>query len=312
LTAVASSRRGTRERNASKGYTADEIIGKHFSLFYTEEDLNTGLPRRALEIAATEGRFEQEGWRVRKDGKRMWAHVVIDPIRGQDGALIGFAKITRDISERKAAQDALRRSQERFRVLVQGVTDYAIYMLDLEGHVASWNRGAQRFKGYTEEEILGQHFSRFYTEEDRATELPRRALDTARKEGRFEQEGWRVRKDRTRMWAHVVIDPLYDDYGNLIAYAKITRDLSERKIARDALRLSEERFRLLVQGVSDYAIYMLDPEGRVTNWNTGAQRFKGYTEEEIVGEHFSRSYTEEESDEPAGAGARNGTPRTPL
>ena len=277
-----------------KGYTADEIIGKHFSLFYTEEDLKTGLPRRALEMAATKGRFEQEGWRVRKDGTRMWAHVVIDPIRGQDGVLIGFAKITRDISERKAAQDALRRSEERFRVLVQGVTDYAIYMLDLGGHVASWNRGAQRFKGYTEEEILGQHFSRFYTEEDRATELPRRALQTAATEGRFEQEGWRVRNDGTRMWAHVVIDPLYDDHGNLIAYAKITRDLSERKIARKALWLSEERFRLLVQGVSDYAIYMLDPEGRVTNWNTGAQRFKGYTEGEIVGEHFSRFYTEED------------------
>jgi len=150
-----------------KGYTAGEIIGQHFSRFYTEEDRQSGLPARALETAAREGRFEQEGWRVRKDGSRMWAHVVIDPIR-DGGKLIGFAKITRDISEQRAARDALRRSEERFRVLVQGVTDYAIYMLDPEGKVASWNRGAQRFKGYTEDEILGQHFSRFYTQEDLA------------------------------------------------------------------------------------------------------------------------------------------------
>ena len=277
-----------------KGYTADEIIGQHFSLFYTEEDQKEGLPHRALETAATEGKFEQESWRVRKDGTRMWAHVVIDPIRREDGTLIGFAKITRDITERKAAQEALRRSEERFRVLVQGVTDYAIYMLDPEGTVASWNRGAQRFKGYTEEEILGEHFSRFYTEEDRATGLPRRALQAALTEGRFEQEGWRVRKDGTRMWAHVVIDPLYDDEQNHVGFAKITRDLSERKVAQEAFQLSEQRFRLLVQGVSDYAIYMLDPDGRVTNWNTGAQRFKGYTKSEILGEHFSRFYTEED------------------
>jgi PAS domain S-box-containing protein len=285
-----------------KGYTAQEIIGQHFSMFYTEEDRQVGLPLRALNTAVTEGRFEQEGWRVRKDGTRMWAHVVIDPIQTDDGKLIGFAKITRDMTERKAAQDALRSSENRFRLLVQGVTDYAIYMLDPEGRVASWNRGAQRFKGYTEDEILGEHFSRFYTEEDRAVELPRRALETAVREGRFEQEGWRIRKDGTRMWAHVVIDPLYHDDGTLVGYAKITRDLSERKVAREALRLSEERFRLLVQGVSDYAIYMLDTEGRVANWNTGAQRFKGYTEQEILGEHFSRFYTDE--DRAAGVPAR--------
>ena len=98
--------------------------------------------------------------------------------------------------------------------------------------MASWNRGAQRFKGYTEEEIIGHHFSRFYTEEDRQTGLPTRALETAAREGRFEQEGWRVRKDGTRMWAHVVIDPVHDPLGGLIGYAKITRDISEKKAAR--------------------------------------------------------------------------------
>jgi PAS domain S-box-containing protein len=277
-----------------KGYTREEIIGQHFSHFYTEEDQQSGLPARALETAAREGRFEQEGWRVRKDGMRIWAHVVIDPIRDAAGTLVGFAKITRDITERKAAQEELRRSEERFRLLVQGVTDYAIYMLNPKGVVVSWNRGAQRFKGYTEAEIIGEHFSRFYTEEDRQSDLPARALEIAAREGKFEQEGWRVRKDGNRMWAHVVIDPIRDDDGNLIGFGKVTRDVTERKKAQDELRRSEERFRLLVQGIKDYAIYMLDPVGRVTNWNPGAERFKGYTADEIVGEHFSRFYTEED------------------
>jgi PAS domain S-box-containing protein len=182
----------------------------------------------------------------------------------------------------------------RYRLLVNSVTDYAIYMLDADGIVASWNPGAQRFKGYESAEILGQHFSRFYTEEDRATGLPERALKTAATEGRFEHEGWRVRKDGTRFWAHVIIDPIRDPSGELLGYAKVTRDLSDRKIAEEALRRSEERFKLLVQGVTDYAIYMLDPDGRVTNWNVGAERIKGYLADEIVGEHFSRFYTEED------------------
>jgi PAS domain S-box-containing protein len=184
--------------------------------------------------------------------------------------------------------------EQRFRMLVEAVADYAIYMLDPHGVVQTWNAGAERFKGYTPDEIIGQHFSRFYPEEDCQSGLPARALEIASREGRFEQEGWRVRKDGSRMWAHVVIDPIRDNSGNLVGFAKITRDITEKKAAQEELRRSEERFRLLVQGVSDYAIYMLDPLGRVTNWNPGAERFKGYTEQEIVGEHFSRFYTEED------------------
>ncbi len=225
-----------------KGYTAAEIIGQHFSRFYTEADRATDLPRRALHIAATEGRFEQEGWRVRKDGSLMWAHVLIDPIRAEDGTLIGYAKITRDMSERKAAQDALRLSEQRFRLLVQGVQDYAIYMLDPRGFITSWNRGAQRFKGYADEEILGEHFSRFYTDEDRATGLPARALRTAAQEGRFEAEGWRVRKDGSRFWAHVIIDPICDEQGELIGFAKITRDVTERRAAQQEIEATRARF----------------------------------------------------------------------
>ena len=225
-----------------KGYTDEEIIGQHFSRFYTADDQATNLPARALHIAATEGRFEQEGWRVRKDGSLMWAHVLIDPIRSEDGQLVGYAKVTRDLSERKATQEALNQSEQRFRLLVQGVQDYAIYMLDPQGRIASWNRGAQRFKGYTDEEIIGEHFSRFYTEEDQATGLPARALQTAAREGRFEAEGWRVRKDGTRFWAHVVIDPIRGEHGELVGFAKITRDVTERQAAQKVLEETRARF----------------------------------------------------------------------
>jgi PAS domain S-box-containing protein len=225
-----------------KGYSDAEIIGQHFSRFYTDEDRATDLPARALHIATTEGRFEQEGWRVRKDGSLMWAHVLIDPIRSEDGELVGFAKVTRDLSERQASRKALQQSEQHFRLLVQGVQDYAIYMLDPHGRITSWNKGAQRFKGYTDEEIIGEHFSRFYTEEDRATGLPARALQTAAAEGRFEAEGWRVRKDGTQFWAHVIIDPIRGEHGELVGFAKITRDVTERRDAQQTLEETRARF----------------------------------------------------------------------
>jgi PAS domain S-box-containing protein len=218
-----------------KGYLASEIIGTHFSAFYTEEDRKDGLPQRALHIAATEGRFESEGWRVRKDGTQFWAHVVIDPIRTPDGDIAGYAKITRDLSERRVAEDALRRSEQQFKLLVQGVSDYSIYMLDPDGLVTNWNLGAQRIKGYLPQEIIGAHFSRFYTDEDRALGLPQLALETAAQEGRFEREGWRVRKDGTRFFANVVIDAIREDNGRLIGFAKITRDITEQKETQRAL-----------------------------------------------------------------------------
>jgi PAS domain S-box-containing protein len=223
-----------------KGYAAREIIGQHFSRFYTDEDRTAGAPAAALRTADEEGRFEGEGWRVRKDGSRFWAHVVIDPIRSPDGELLGFAKITRDLTERKAAEEALRRSDEQFRLLVNGVTDYAIYMLDPDGRVSSWNSGAQRIKGYAPEEIIGEHFSRFYTQEDRAAGVPGVALRTAATDGRFEREGWRVRKDGTRFWAHVVIDAIRSESGEVLGFAKITRDVTEREEAQRALMEARE------------------------------------------------------------------------
>jgi PAS domain S-box-containing protein len=214
-----------------KGYTAGEIIGRHFSTFFRDEDRAAGLPGRALEAAARDGKFESEGWRVRKDGTHFWASVVIDAIRAADGELLGYAKITRDITERKHAQDALHASEEQFRLLVQGVTDYAIYMLSPTGEVTNWNAGARRIKGYANDEAVGSHFSRFYTEEDRAAGLPATTLHRAATEGRFEGEGWRVRKDGTRFWAHVVLDPIYSDMGELLGFAKVTRDITERRDA---------------------------------------------------------------------------------
>jgi PAS domain S-box-containing protein len=222
-----------------KGYSAEEIIGSHFSRFFPDEEREAGLPERILRTAAADGRFESEGWRVRKDGSRFWANAIVDAIRSPDGRLIGFAKITRDITARQAAEEALRQSEQQFRLLVQGVTDYAIYMLDTTGHVTNWNSGASRIKGYEEEEVIGSHFSRFYTDEDRARGMPDRALAVARAEGRFEHEGWRVRKDGSRFFAHVVIDPLYDNTGAFAGYAKITRDITERRTAAEALKKTE-------------------------------------------------------------------------
>jgi PAS domain S-box-containing protein len=225
-----------------KGYKPDEIIGQHFSKFYTEEDLQKRIPEIGLRTAREDGRFEAEGWRLRKDGTRFWANVVIDAIRDHSGELVGFAKITRDLTERRLAEEQLRRSEERFRFLLQSVTDYAIYMLDTDGQVTSWNAGAERFKGYTADEIIGQNFSRFYSAEDQAAGIPTKALQTALTEGRFEAEGWRYRKDGTKFWANVVIDPVRNDHGLHIGYAKITRDLTERRRSQLALEEAQQAF----------------------------------------------------------------------
>ena len=225
-----------------KGFQTNEIIGKHFSTFYTEEDRKAGVPEKVLETARKKGKFDGEGWRVRKDGSRFWASVVIDRINDANGKLIGFAKITRDMTEKRATQQALLESEQRFRILVQGVTDYAIFMLDPEGRVTNWNAGAARIKGYSAEEIVGEHFSRFYTPEDLDVGVPKKALETARETGRYEAEGWRVRKDGTRFWAAVVLDAIRDEDGQLIGFAKVTRDMTEKREAQ--LRLEESREQL--------------------------------------------------------------------
>jgi PAS domain S-box-containing protein len=222
-----------------KGYSADEIIGKHFSMFYTDEDRRRGVPQEALRHAQENGRHEIEGWRVRKDGSCFWANVVITTSYDTEGKLIGFGKIVRDISDKKAAHDAMQESERKFRLLVQSVTDYAIYMLSPQGNITNWNLGAQRIKGYSAAEVIGSSFSRFYTKEDAAAGLPQRGLEVAAREGKFETEGWRVRRDGSRFWAHVVIDAIHDDDGTLVGFAKITRDVTERRRASELLEKTQ-------------------------------------------------------------------------
>jgi PAS domain S-box-containing protein len=215
-------------------YSAPEIVGQPFAVFHSPEDREAGLPVRSLETARREGRYSAEGWRVRKDGTRFFASVVIDAIY-DEGVLVGFAEITRDVSERQSAQTALAESERQFSLIVNNVTDYALYMLDPEGKISSWNAGGERIKGYSASEIIGEHFSRFYTAPDRAAGRPARALRIARETGRYEEEGWRVRKDGSYFWASVVIDPIRADDGRLLGFAKITRDISERRDAMLAL-----------------------------------------------------------------------------
>ena len=226
-----------------KGYRAEEIIGKHFSIFYPEEDLAAGKPARELEIAAREGRYVEEGWRVRKTGEKFWAHVTITALRNSSGRLTGYSKVTRDVTELRNANEALHQSEERLRLMVEAVRDYAIFLLDPDGRVATWNIGAERLKGYKAEEIIGKHFSVFYPEEARRREHPADELRRAKAEGRYEEEGWRVRKDGSQFWANVVITALFDQEGRHVGFTKVTRDFTEAKHLREAqlaLQLRDE------------------------------------------------------------------------
>ncbi|MGH7480884.1 MAG: PAS domain S-box protein [Longimicrobiales bacterium] len=224
-----------------KGYSESEILGRHFSVFYPESDIAAGKPEWELDVAARDGRLEDEGWRLRKDGSRFWANVVISAVRDDHGVAVGFAKVTRDLTERRAAEEALRQSEERFRLLVQSVRDYAILLLDPDGRVVSWNEGAERLKGYTADEIIGRPFSTFYPEDIAASGFPEEQLEIAAREGRIENEGWRVRRDGTRFWANAIITALRDDEGRLVGFAKVTRDLTARREAEEqALKLAAE------------------------------------------------------------------------
>jgi PAS domain S-box-containing protein len=213
------------------GYTAVEIIGRHFSVLYPPEAIERRSPERNLKMAQESGRLEDEGWRVRKDGSRFWASVVITSLHDESGALRGFSKMTRDLTERRHQEEILRQSEERFRVLVDGLKDYAIFMLDTDGRVTSWNSGARRITGYQAEEIGERHFTVFYPQAAIDRKLPEQELAMAREHGRFEGEGPRLRKDGTAFWANVVMSPLYDQEGVLMGYANVIRDLTDRKRA---------------------------------------------------------------------------------
>ncbi len=218
-----------------KGYTAEEILGQHFSRFYPQADIERGKPRYQLEVAANVGRCEDEGYRVRKDGSQFWADVVLTAVRDADGALTGFAKITRDLTERRKTEQTLRESEERFRLLVEGVVDYGIFMLNPAGVVTSWNTGAERIMGYGAGEIIGRSFDCFFLAEDVQAGRSRNELDVAASAGRFEGQGWRQRKDGTRFWADFTVSALRDADGRLIGFAKVTRDLTSRRAAEEQI-----------------------------------------------------------------------------
>jgi PAS domain S-box-containing protein len=228
-----------------KGYTREEIIGRHFSVFYPREAVSTGWPELELRHARQQGRFEDEGWRVRKDGSRFWANVVITAMYETSGTLVGFAKVTHDLTERRRYEEELRASEEHFRMLVENVHDHAVFMLDVNGTVRTWNAGAQALKGYTGVEIIGRHFSEFYTPQDQLEGKPSAELRAARANGRLEDEGWRVRKDGTLFWANVLITAIYRGSGELIGFAKVTRDMTAPR-RLEALERSGRRMRELL------------------------------------------------------------------
>jgi PAS domain S-box-containing protein len=276
------------------GYSSEEIVGKHVAILYPAEEQASGEPSRDLARAEADGQVEGQFRRQRKDGKVFLAHVHTISLRSGGDGSARYVVLLRDVTDELRPCDVLPLSEERFRLMVDSIEDYAIFTLDPNGRITSWNTGAARLKGYTSAEIIGQSFQAFYTEEDRRNGRPQRLLREAAEHGRVEDEGWRVRKDGTRFWADVVISAMHAPGGELRGFAKVTRDLTERRIADERVRQSEERFRLLVEGVRDYAIYMLDPQGRVMTWNAGAERIKGYTAEEIIGQQVSRFYLDEE------------------
>ena len=243
----------------------------------------------------------------RPDGTRVPFTAYPTPLHDASGRLVGAVNMLIDITERKKAEESLRQMNEmleqrieartkqmteayerlrqnerRFRLLVNGVTDYAIFMLDEKGYVANWNAGAARIKGYTAEEVVGQHFSIFYTPEDRAAGVPDRVLKTARRDGRYEAESWRVRKGGERFWANVVIDAVRDDQGAIVGFAKITRDFTERRKAEEALIESERFARGIIDTALD-AFVSWDQQGIVLEWNHQAEAMFGWSRHEAIG-----------------------------
>lgn len=305
-----------------KGYTAEAAIGKSFRMFYPLEDIERKIPDSLLEEARKNGKAIHEGWRVKQDGNRFWGYVAITALHADDGSVTGFIKVTRDLTERKIIEDRfsnyieelrfknseLKKAEEKYHKMVSEVHDYAIILLDTDGKIIDWNKGAEKLKGYKAEEIVGKSFRMFYTTEDKEANLPEKLLKEAITSGSTTHEGYRIRKDGTRFWGNVAITALYDEAQALIGFSKVTEDLSQRKVNEDriniytqelrlkneALKISEERYHRMIAEVRDYAILLLSKDGRVQNWNTGAEVIKGYTADEIVGRSFKVFYTQDD------------------
>ena len=273
------------------GYSTDELFNKSFSIFYENDSIKSEYD---LHLTLKNGRFKSEGWRTGKNETRFWVESTLSLVKDEIGAVTGYCCLMREVYERKKEEIVLREREERFRLMVEGVKDYAIFMLGPQGHILTWNEGASIIKGYASNEIIGKHFSTFYTAEDLESRKPERELKIAIATGKYEEEGWRVRKNGSVFWANIVITPLYNDRNQHIGFSKVTRDLTDRKQNEESLRQSEERYRSLVEQVIDYGIFMLDEKGRIMSWNEGARRMKGYTAKEIIGKYFSIFYPEED------------------
>lgn len=305
-----------------KGYTAKEIIGKNYRIFYTAEDRADRLSDKLLIEAREKSRTSYEGWRVRKEGSRFWGSMTLTALHDKTGKVKGYLKVTRDLTEKKKHDDKysnfveelrlknneLKKSEEKYHKMVSEVQDYAIILLDGDGQVLDWNKGAEKLKGYRASEIIGKNFRLFYPKEERENRLPDRLLEFAAKNGSALHDGWRIKKDGERFWGSVVITALHDDNGNIIGFSKVTRDLTDKKIAEDKvnnlleelhqlndeLKRSEERYHKMISEVQDYAIILLDVNGNIENWNTGAEVIKGYKPEEIIGKNFRVFYSKED------------------
>lgn len=273
------------------GFSPEELINKPIGIIYGEDSVKLNYE---ISIAQKSGIMVSSGWRTRKNGDKYWAQIIFNPAKDKNNLCIGFSCIISDETERIKQELHLRNNEQRFRKMVEAVRDYAIFMLDPTGIIITWNEGAQRTKGYTPNEIIGKHFSTFYTAEDLNDKKPERELIIAKKTGKYEEEGWRVKKNGSLFWANVVITALYDENNQLIGFSKVTRDISEKKLNEEGLKQSEERYRSLVEQVTDYGIFMLDDKGRIVSWNEGARRMKGYEANEIIGRYFSTFYPEED------------------
>lgn len=225
------------------GFSEPELINRPLSQLYCTDD-DTVKATYETNMALKQGRFVAEGWKKRKDGSQFWAELSIFPVK-EENECKGFSCVLRDVSERKQTELELRQNEQRYRLMVEGVKDYAIFMLDPTGHILTWNEGAKRLKGYHPDEIIGKHFSTFYTAEDLETKKPERELKIAVATGKYEEEGWRIRKNGSLFWANIVITALFNEQNQLIGFSKVTRDLTERKEAEKALKQSYERYRQL-------------------------------------------------------------------
>ena len=247
------------ERRESKDTKALKLSESTFPGFTWTKTCRVASLKKLLDQAVRDGHVEDEGWRVRKDGSKFWAnkrdHYSCEECEWQGHWLRGSQHETS--RERRRRELALRRSEERSRLFIEGVKDYAIFMLDPDGCVSTWNVGAERIKGYKASEIIGRHFSVFYPDEDRRSGKPAWELEVAVKEGRFEDEGWRLRKDGTRFWANVIITPIRDAADDLLGFTKVTRDFTERMLAEKSLQDSQRKLQESERSLRDLSLHLL-------------------------------------------------------